>query len=204
MDYRNADGSTSEMCGNGIRVFARYLAEEGLVDPSRPVPIDTRDGIKLVTFYPDDELSVDLGTATVGGEVMVAVDGREYAAAAVDIGNPHAVVAVESLADAGTLHSAPEYSAVDFPNGVNVEFVVVKSPLEVAMRVYERGVGETQSCGTGACAVAAAVAARQGVPLPASYRVEVPGGVLTVTLDEHHRVHLKGPAVLVAEGTWIA
>jgi diaminopimelate epimerase len=204
MDYRNADGSTSEMCGNGIRVLARYLAEQGLIDPSRPVSIDSRDGIKLVRFCDDGEISVDLGVVTVGGDVKIAVEGREYVAHSADVGNPHAVALVEDLAEAGRLYERPDYAADDFPNGVNVEFVVVRGDRDVAMRVYERGVGETQSCGTGACAGAAVVASRQDAQLPASYRVQVPGGIVTVTLDHKHHAHLKGPAVLVAEGTWRA
>lgn len=201
MDYRNADGSTSEMCGNGIRVFARYLADQGLIDPSGPVQIDSRDGLKVVTFCDDGEISVDLGVVTVGGEVKISVEGREHAAQAAEVGNPHAVAVVDDLAAAGSLYEQPEYAARDFPQGVNIEFVVVRSDRDVAMRVYERGVGETCSCGTGACAVAAVVAARQQADLPATYRVEVPGGILSVTIDVEHHAHLKGPAVLVASGT---
>lgn len=203
MDYRNADGSTSEMCGNGIRVFARYLAEQGLVDPTGPVQIDSRDGVKDVTFCRDGEISVDLGVVTIGGEVKIAVEGHEHIAQAADVGNPHAVAVVESLTSAGSLRERPGYAVADFPQGVNVEFVVVDGDRDLSMRVYERGVGETQSCGTGACAVAGVVAARQQVELPAAYRVKVPGGVLTVTIDQQHHAHLKGPAVLVAEGTWL-
>lgn len=202
MDYRNADGSMSEMCGNGIRVFARYLAERGLVDPSGPVQIDSRDGVKVVTFAADGEISVDLGVVTVGGEVTIVVDGREYVAQAADVGNPHAVTVVDDLADAGSLCEHPGYAPEDFPQGVNVEFVVVDGDRELSMRVHERGVGETQSCGTGACAVAGVVAARQQAELPASYRVRVPGGALTVTIDGEHHAHLKGPAVIVADGIW--
>jgi diaminopimelate epimerase len=87
---------------------------------------------------------------------------------------------------------------------VNVEFAVVRAPSDVAMRVYERGVGETQSCGTGACAVAFAAAARDSVSAPATYRVEVPGGAVSVTCDSAGHLHLKGPAVLVADGVWTA
>jgi diaminopimelate epimerase len=204
MDYRNADGSTAEMCGNGIRVFARYLADEGLVDPTRPVAVDTRDGMKTVTYCRDGEVSVDLGTPTVGGDVTVTVDGRALAAHRVDVGNPHAVAFVDDLAEVGPLREQPGYDRTDFPDGVNVELAVLTGDGAVAMRVFERGVGETQSCGTGACAVAAATAARTDAPLPVEYAVDVPGGRLTVRLDDARRVHLKGPAVLVAEGSWLA
>jgi diaminopimelate epimerase len=202
MDYRNADGSVSEMCGNGVRVFALYLRMQGLVDETKPLAVDTRDGLKWVTFCDDGEMSVDMGVATVGAQVKVSVEGRGYEARAVDVGNPHAVAVVESLDEAGELRFAPEYAPADFPTGVNIEFVVRRGPGQLAMRVYERGVGETQSCGTGACAVAAVALAQDGTSAPGSYEIEVPGGRLTVTRAADHHLHLKGPAALVAEGTW--
>jgi diaminopimelate epimerase len=204
MDYRNADGSISEMCGNGVRVFALYLARDGLVDASGTFAVDTRAGVKQVTFCDDGEVSVDLGTATLGGPVTVAVDGRALDAVAVDVGNPHAVAFVDSLDEAGDLRHSPFFCAEEFPHGVNIEFAVVRGPGDVAMRVYERGVGETQSCGTGACAVAFATAARGSVSAPTTYRVEVPGGAVSVTYDSAGHLHLKGPAVLVADGVWTA
>jgi diaminopimelate epimerase len=202
MDYRNADGSISEMCGNGVRVFARYLAREGLVAPSGSFAVDTRDGAKLVSFCDDGDVSVDMGRGEVGEPVKVAVEGRTLDAVAVAVGTPHAVAFVDSLDQAGDLRAAPDFSADDFPNGVNVEFAVLRGPGDVAMRVYERGVGETQSCGTGACAVAFAAAAHAGDEGPTTWRVEVPGGVVWVTHDDARRLHLKGPAVLVADGVW--
>ncbi len=218
MDYRNADGSVSQMCGNGIRVFARYLADAGLVDASaltRALPIDTRDGIKVSTFCEDGEISVDMGTPKVTGDVVVSVDGRALAARKVDMGNPHAVVWVEDLRDAGDLARSPVSCIEEYPDGVNVEFVARVAERHLAMRVFERGVGETWSCGTGACAVVAAavtstvaetggpgVEQPRGVDLPATYAVEVPGGLLTVTWGTDDHIHLKGPAVLVASGTW--
>jgi diaminopimelate epimerase len=204
MDYRNADGSISEMCGNGVRVFALYLRTHGLIDDIQPVPIDTRDGLRWVTFCADGEISVDMGVATVGSQVKIAVEGRSYSARAVDVGNPHAVAIVESLAEAGTLRVTPQFDDVDFPQGVNIEFVVRREPGRLAMRVFERGVGETQSCGTGACAVAAVALAEDGESAAVTYEVAVPGGLLTVTRDQDHHLHLKGPAVLVAEGHWLS
>jgi diaminopimelate epimerase len=202
MDYRNADGSISEMCGNGVRVFARYLAREGLVDATGTFPLDTRDGVKQVTFCDDGDVSVDMGTASLGEHVTVAVDGRVFDAVAVGVGTPHAVAFVDSLGEAGSLLRSPHFCAEEFPQGVNIEFAVVRAPRDVAMRVYERGVGETQSCGTGACAVAFAAAAREAVAGPTTYRVEVPGGAVSVTFDSAGHLHLKGSAVLVADGVW--
>ncbi|MBA2561278.1 MAG: diaminopimelate epimerase [Propionibacteriales bacterium] len=202
MDYRNADGSMAQMCGNGVRVFARYLQSAGLVDPSRPLTVDTRDGVKTVTFCDDGEISVEMGTAVLGRGVKVTVEGRSHAARAVDLGNPHAVAIVDSLSVAGDLSTAPDVEEADFPHGVNIEFVELRGGDEVVMRVFERGVGETASCGTGACAAVAAVAAHRGQSAPATYTVHVPGGVLTVTTIADGALHLKGPAVLVASGTW--
>jgi diaminopimelate epimerase len=202
MDYRNADGSVSEMCGNGVRVFARYLEAAGLVDPSKPLDVDTRAGVKRVTFCDDGEISVDMGAPVVRNRTAVSSGGRSYEGRVVDTGNPHAVVVVDDLGDVGNLSVSPLYDLGDFPNGVNVEFVERRSDHELAMRVYERGVGETASCGTGAVAAAAAIAALPGGGGQAVYTVNVSGGVLTVTFDEGGAAQLKGPAVLVAEGTW--
>jgi len=207
MDYRNADGSVSEMCGNGIRVFARHLVDEGLVDPSGPIPIDTRDGVKVLTVA-GGLITADLGSPRVLGETKVGVGHFTWAATHVDMGNPHAVAFVDSLdrhGPVGSLLDAPEHDPATYPDGVNVEFVVRRGARHLAMRVHERGSGETRSCGTGACAVmvAAAVADGLGGP-PASdvaYRVDVPGGTLTVTWTADDRVLLTGPAVIVARGT---
>jgi diaminopimelate epimerase len=206
MDYRNADGSLSQMCGNGVRVFARYLVEAGLVDPGAlhgPLVVGTRDGDKPLTFCADGEMSVDMGGATIGGTVELSRDGQRYEALRVDLGNPHAVAFVDDLEKVGDLRSSPYFCGVEFPDGVNVEFVTRRGPNELAMRVFERGVGETLSCGTGACAaVAAAVAGASAGPPSPRYRVDVRGGTLTVTSDAQGHLHLKGPAVLVADGTW--
>jgi diaminopimelate epimerase len=214
MDYRNADGSVSEMCGNGIRVFARYLADARLVDVAGldgPLPVDTRDGIKLVTYCDDGEISVDMGNPKVGSAVTVSVDGHVHEATKVDMGNPHAVVFVDALGEAGELVSSPFFCSAEYPDGTNIEFVAQLGDHGLAMRVFERGVGETWSCGTGACAVVAAVAAAASAVegqvggkagLPSTYSVEVPGGQLSVTWGADDHIHLKGPAVLVASGIW--
>ena len=204
MDYRNADGSVSEMCGNGIREFARYLAEHQGVDTAVPVRVGSRDGVKTIRFEDDGTVTVDMGSPRTLGEVKVGVGARQWAATNVNMGNPHAVAFVESLDDAGELRTEPDYDRADYPDGVNIEFVVRRGPRHVAMRVHERGSGETRSCGTGACAVmvAAAVADgfRPGAGGPTTYRVDVPGGELAVTWTAEDRVLLTGPAVLVAAG----
>jgi diaminopimelate epimerase len=201
MDYRNADGSLSEMCGNGIRLFARHLVDEGLADGSAPIPVGTRDGVKVLTV--DGELiTADMGSPKVLGETVVSVGHLELGARHIDIGNPHAVTFVSSLDDAGPLLVAPEHDPDVYPDGVNVEFVVRRGDRHVAMRVHERGSGETRSCGTGACAVMVAAAVADGVirDEDVTYRVDVPGGTLSVTWTVDDRVLLTGPAVIVASG----
>ena len=196
MDYRNADGSLSQMCGNGLRLFALFLAYEGLVDSTQPVRIGTRGGPKTVRWCDDGRLTVDMGVGRALGEVKVGVGSRSWSAVRVDMGNPHAVAVVESLDDAGP----PSYDAADFPEGVNVEFAVRGAESSGAMRVFERGVGETRSCGTGACAVAIAIAG--DVARPVTVGVRTLGGPLEVTIAEGGRIELTGPAVLVAEGSY--
>lgn len=209
MDYRNADGSVSEMCGNGVRVFARHLVDAGLVDVDGPIIVGTRDGDKIVTVVPAADgsrlFSVDMGGYEVRGTSKVEVDGRAWEAQDVRTGNPHAVAFVERLADAGTLLQAPQHDPDTYPDGVNVEFVERRGPQHVAMRVHERGSGETRSCGTGACAVAVATALGDGAADETTYRVDVLGGTLEVTVAPE-RVVLTGPAAIVASGEmeWIA
>ncbi|PWN01286.1 diaminopimelate epimerase [Nocardioides silvaticus] len=204
MDYRNADGSFSEMCGNGIRVFGRHLALEGLVDASGPVLIATRDGVKTLTFADgaaDGEITVDMGTPRVLEETKVSVGDHTWPAVNVDMGNPHAVAFVDDLADAGRLLDPPLHDEATYPDGVNVEFVVRRGPGHVAMRVHERGSGETRSCGTGACAVMVAAALADDAARDTDYLVDLPGGTLRIRWTDDDRVLMSGPAVLVASGS---
>ncbi|MGW5103044.1 diaminopimelate epimerase [Streptomyces sp. NPDC004100] len=220
MDYRNGDGSIAEMCGNGVRVFARYLQHAGHVGAG-DLAIATRGGVKRVHI--DEAASLDgQGDITVGmgraslpeGEVTVTVGERSWPARNVNMGNPHAVAFVDELDHAGNLYTAPPVSpAGAYPEGVNVEFVADRAPRHVAMRVHERGSGETRSCGTGACAVAVATARRDGADpavtgLPATYTVDVPGGRLVITERPDGEIEMTGPAVIVAEGeidaAWLA
>ncbi|MCW2747757.1 MAG: diaminopimelate epimerase [Nocardioidaceae bacterium] len=199
MDYRNADGSMSEMCGNGIRVFAKHLVDEGLVDGEHPVEIGTRDGIKTVTV--DGQIySVDMGVPDIGGSSKVRVDDHAWDAQDIRTGNPHAVAFVDYLADVGTLADEPEYDQDTYPEGVNIEFVVREGDHHVAMRVHERGSGETRSCGTGACAVGIATALADDADQPVTYRVDVPGGTVHVEWRADGHVILAGPAEIVARG----
>ena len=206
MDYRNHDGSLSEMCGNGIRVFALHLLDEGLVEDGAPIVIGTRGGDKTVTVEDDDMFSVDMGVAEVRGTSKITAAGRTWEAQDIRTGNPHAVAFVDSLTDPGPLLDPPEHDTGTYPDGVNVEFVVHEGPQHVAMRVHERGSGETRSCGTGACAAALATMLADKAQAPATYRVDVPGGTLHVTWTPEDHLVLTGPAEIVARGDmdWIA
>ena len=206
MDYRNADGSIAEMCGNGARVFARYLHASGLVTEAEVV-IGTRGGLRSTVLNPDGSITIDMGVASSPDSMagaVVDVGDRQWEATAVVAPNPHAVLFVDDLDQAGDLLSAPPITPPSaFPEGANVEFVHVVGPRHVEMRVHERGVGETLSCGTGACAVAWA-ARRQVEPEvtgETTYRVDVPGGTLAVTETESGVLLMTGPAELVARGT---
>ncbi|XIE80489.1 diaminopimelate epimerase [Streptomyces sp. SBR177] len=214
MDYRNADGSVAEMCGNGVRVFARYLQHAGHVTAGE-VAVATRSGVKRVHLDKDGSVTVRMGKALLPADgVTVTVDGRSWPARNVNMGNPHAVAFVEDLAHAGTLYDEPPYEpAAVYPEGVNIEFVADRGPRHVAMRVHERGAAETRSCGTGACAVAVATARRDGVDpaetgAPVTYTVDVLGGTLVITEHPDGEIEMTGPAVIVAEGTvepeWLA
>ncbi|MFD6291967.1 diaminopimelate epimerase [Streptomyces sp. NPDC060205] len=206
MDYRNGDGSIAEMCGNGVRVFARYLQRAGHVAEG-DIAVATRAGVKTVHLAKDGDITVGMGKAVLPeGDVTVTVGDRSWPARNVNMGNPHAVAFVEDLDHAGHLYAPPPFSPLSaYPDGVNVEFVVDRGLHHVALRVHERGSGETRSCGTGACAVAVATARRDGADpavtgTPATYTVDVPGGRLVITERTDGEIEMTGPAVIVAEG----
>jgi diaminopimelate epimerase len=210
MDYRNADGSIAEMCGNGIRVFLRYLLESGLATlaEDEELRIGTRNGALTLTRH-ELGFEVDLGSFRLDpAEVLVRAKGLSVPrpGLGVDVGNPHIVVALQSDAELDgldltvlpQLHPEPA-------QGANIEFVVPADPLvrggvgAIRMRVFERGVGETLSCGTGVAAAALAVRDWAGRAAPDRWRVDVPGGTLGVRVVGSH-VLLSGPATLVFTG----
>lgn len=215
MDYWNADGSTSEMCGNGARVFAAFLESAANEALTTGLTIATRGGLRTLTSLGGGHYAVAMGAWTLGdaaqgfdAEVSATGLSRPHPALSVDVGNPHHVVALATLdalvgldlTQAPTVDPAPVH-------GSNVEFVVTRGGSlvngvphgRVRMRVHERGSGETESCGTGACAVALAVRAWGGPGAPDVWDVEVPGGLVTVRIEGDQTV-LEGPAILVAEG----
>jgi diaminopimelate epimerase len=208
MDYRNHDGSTAEMCGNGIRVFARYLAQRGLAT-GPAFTVATRSGFRRVRLEEDGGVTAEMGAVTVLGPGRAVVGGPSGLACEglrVSVGNPHLACLVDTPLTGFDLTGAPQLDAVQFPEGGNVELVRVTGPGTAEMRVHERGSGETRSCGTGAVAAAAAAAAAAGQD-QGSWQVSVPGGQLTVTLAAGAG-WLRGPAVIVAEGelddAWLA
>ena len=214
MDYSNSDGSTAEMCGNGIRVFVHFLLERGLAEipPGQSIAIGTRAGVRDVHRLADG-YAADLGRWRLDATEPL-VKAQELPVArpglGVEVGNPHVVVALASDEELDALDlSAPPALDPSPPAGANVEFVVPADPLvvdgigRIRMRVHERGSGETLSCGTGAAAAALAVRHWAGAAAPNEWRVTVPGGVLGVRMfaaEDGEHVGLSGPAVLVYDG----
>jgi diaminopimelate epimerase len=210
MDHRNADGSHAEMCGNGIRLFLHVLVTEGLLQRSAceaGVLVGTRGGPRRVGATPDGDYWVDMGPAREFGAGVATVDGRDFAGRAVSMGNPHLAALTDVDVDTLDFTRAPGFDEALFPDGVNVELINVLDPgTHVRLRVFERGVGETRSCGTGACAAAYAALAAEG-RTEGTVVVDVPGGRLSVQVTPGTTI-LTGPAVLVAVGVlcaeWLA
>ena len=197
MDYRNADGSIAEMCGNGVRVFARYLVDSGMVQAGELV-VGTRNGPRAVVVPTAGDVTVDMGPAVVEGTSTATVEGRAFPGIAVDVGNPHLACVTDVQLEDLDLTVPPGHDPVVFPHGVNVEFVRITGEDTVAMRVHERGVGETRSCGTGT--VAAVVAAlRANGRITGALTADTRGGRLRVEVDAD-TTRLIGPAVIVAAG----
>ena len=206
MDYRNADGSLAEMCGNGARVFVRYLLDRGLAELDG-LRIGTRAGVVEVagpsTGEPADWVSVTLGPAGwIDAQPSVEAPGMAgpRPGIAVSMPNPHVVVFVDAAELKALDLSRPPTVTPPLPEGQNVEFVV-RGERSLRLRVSERGVGETRSCGTGiAAAVVAASAADDARPLGGdgqAWRVDVPGGTCGARWRPDGRVVLSGPAVIV-------
>ncbi len=209
MDYRNADGSLAEMCGNGVRVFVRVLLREGLVQPGA-FTVATRGGPRHVHVgSPDADVAVAMGVGTAEAPSRVTIgEGRSFPATGIYFPNPHAVVMLDDLEDAGALREVPAWHPHErYPAGVNVEFVRLAGPRHLQVRIHERGVGETLSCGTGVCAAVAVARDAADDPAAGTWRVDVPGGTVWVDVDDVGASTLRGPAVLVGvldiDETWL-
>jgi len=202
MDYRNADGSIAAMCGNGVRVFARYLQRERFI--GNETVVGTRGGLRRVWLDGSGDIMVDMGGPTFPDlqQRVTSAPLQGVRGTVVDIPNPHVVVPVSTLGELRALDLSRS-PVVDQPraDGQNVEFVVRRGERHLSMRVHERGVGETRSCGTGICAAVVAAAATDGmVPGHGStWRVDVPGGRCFVTWQASGIVLLRGPAVIVGD-----
>ena len=215
MDFRyrifNADGSEVEQCGNGARCFARFVRDKKLIGRDC-INVQTAGGNIQLNIQGNGEVSVDMGLPRLEPEQVpfraesravtytVEVDGRDYELSVVSMGNPHGVLIVDNLKDAPveTLGARLEKHA-DFPNKTNVGFMQVLADDEISLRVFERGVGETLACGTGACA--AVVAGRMRGLLAKTVKVHLSGGTLTINWPgEGSAVKMTGPATRVYEG----
>ena len=201
----NADGSEGKMCGNGVRCIAKYLYDKGLTD-KLTIRIETMAGIRTVDLCVSDgtvaAATADMGAPVLGEMANIYVNDKTFTGIDISMGNPHFVIFVPNVrvADVPRMGEAVERHP-RFPQGVNVEFVSVLSRERVAMRVWERGSGETLACGTGTCAAVAA--ARMLGRVERSVVVELPGGELGVMFREHDgHMLLTGPVVTVFEGWW--
>jgi diaminopimelate epimerase len=210
MDYRNGDGSIAEMCGNGVRVFAHYLAAHELVS-GRTFTVGSRAGARSVRVHAvtgsSADVSVGMGPARVGVDSKAQIGGVAYAGVSVDVGNPHLACVVEGMSTAELadidLCGHITFDTSVFPEGVNIELITTPQSsdavdAEISMRVHERGVGETRSCGTGTVAAAAAALRYLG-RVDGTVLVKVPGGEITVTIDGEDTT-LRGPSILVGAG----
>ena len=205
MDYRNADGSIAQMCGNGVRVFAHYLRSSGLESRDEFV-VGSLAGPRPVVLHQWDDttadVTVEMGKTNQLGTGEAIVGGRPFAGLAIDVGNPHLAcvdpdLTLDELA-ALDVAAPVSFDRTQFPDGVNVEVLTAPHRGAVTMRVHERGVGETRSCGTGTVAAAVAALAFDGATT-GTLRVCIPGGEVTVAVTDASS-YLRGPSVLVARG----
>lgn len=207
----NADGTEVEQCGNGARCFARYVREEGLTQADQ-IQVGTAAGAIVLHLQPDGQVSVDMGVPRFDpADIPLAVRNRAPAydlgagcealrIGAVSMGNPHAVVSVGSVDAAPVAELGPRIERESlFPRGANVGFMERQASHRIRLRVWERGVGETLACGTGACA--AAVVGRLWGELDDAVQVQLPGGTLVVEWGgEGESVIMTGPATRVFDG----
>ena len=195
----NADGGEVEQCGNGARCFVRFVYERGLT-PKREIRVETLAGMIQPRLEPDGEVSVDMGQPSRPVLERLNVQGRDVELAIVSMGNPHAVQQVADVAAAPVTVQGPAIETHPrFPDRVNAGYMQVLERSAIALRVWERGAGETLSCGTGACA-AAVTGIWRGL-LDSPVKVQTRGGTLTVAwAGGDNAVFMKGPAVTVFEG----
>ncbi len=219
MLYYNSDGSLAEMCGNGVRCFAKYVVDHGLVTAEQEtLRVQTLGGVRAIELYCDEkgrmtDATVDMGEpilqpslipASFDGDLVfecpVETSFGTFAVTAVSMGNPHAVIWVEDVDTAPVELVGPLIETHEmFPAKTNVEFAQVLENDRIRLRVWERGVGETLACGTGACAtlVAAVLSCQTG----REATIELPGGELHIRWSEDEHVYMTGPAAEVFTGS---
>jgi len=196
----NVDGGEVEQCGNGARCFVKFVRGKGL-SAKRELRVETLGGPIVPRLEDDGEVSVNMGAPAFEGEETLALDGAQLEVAIVSMGNPHAVQVVADAASAPVASQGPRLEHHPrFPGRVNAGYMQVLDRQRIALRVWERGAGETLSCGTGACA-AAVSGIRRGL-LDSPVRVETRGGTLTISwAGGDNAVWMKGPAQTVYQGT---
>ena len=213
----NADGSEGEMCGNGIRCVAKYAYEHGIAKDTL-ITIETKSGIKTLELTVEDGIvtyvQVNMGRAILKPEEIpvaakgdtfvskpIVVDGREYLATCVSMGNPHCVIFMSGIDELDLEKIGPKFENHElFPNRINTEFVEVLNEHTIKMRVWERGSGETISCGTGTCASTVAAVLNGHCKQGEEIEIQIRGGKLYDTYLENGEVLMKGPATTVFEG----
>lgn len=188
----NPDGTEAEMCGNAIRCIAKYMHEIKKVKKGKLI-IETLAGDINIKFNPDG-INVNMGIPKILPIELLEIDGKKIDVTCVDMGNPHAVLFVDNVKDAPVNTLGPKIEIHSkFPDRTNVEFVEVKSDKTLNIRVWERGVGETLACGTGACASLVAAKLKKAT-------VNLPGGSLIIEIKEDSHIWMTGPAEFVFEG----
>ena len=215
MAMYNADGSEGAMCGNGIRCVAKYVYDKGLTDKTR-ITVETKAGIKTLDLTVEEGkvslVKVDMGLPNCNSEAIpvlglgdfvvgrsVNVAGRDWTMTCVSMGNPHAVVWVDSMNDLPLEELGPQFEHHPmFPDRVNTEFVQILNDHEINMRVWERGSGETLACGTGACASVAATYLNRRTG--SNVLVHLRGGDLMIEIGDDGHIYMTGPATTVFEG----
>lgn len=213
----NADGSEAMMCGNATRCIGKYVYDKGLTDKTE-ITLETNSGIKYLTLFPEngkvEYVEVDMGKAVIvpkeipvmaEGEsfisVPVEVGGKEYKITCVSMGNPHAVVYLDNIADLELEKMGPLFENHKlFPDRINTEFIEILDSRTLNMRVWERGSGETFACGTGACASVVASVLNGYCRRDEEITVHLRGGDLKITYCGDGTVIMKGPAALICDG----
>lgn len=214
MQIINSDGSEAEMCGNGIRCFAKCVKEANLTDKNK-FTVETGAGIIIPEIMEDGTVHVDMGEPILEGDKIpvsgfgnnqvvnedITVDGRTYKMTCVSMGNPHCIVFVDDINNVELEKIGPKFETNPvFPKKTNTEFVEVKNDKYVRMRVWERGAGITWACGTGSCATLVACVLNKRTQRTA--QIELDGGILTIQWADNNRIYMTGPATKVFTATW--